>query len=206
MTIWRVEPGQKRGQRHHHAHNQLEHGGQPLACGHGNMEFRHDDRQRRAQLQLGKVADKGDEGQDCDRNKRGMTQLAVNVRFLLAQHSLQFATTVLDSALSSHAHTPLPLLGLMALGGVGWHVGSSCGVICRATIDGFGDRLFMCLAGQPLKSTPIRYTWGCPVGSEYVQKRGANPLFARDRGIIGGWSLHRYASWLRHFGNWYEQA
>ena len=71
--------GQERGQRYHNAHDQLEHGGQPLARGYGNMEFRNDDRQRRAQLQLRKVADEGNKGQDCDGNKRGMTQLAVSV-------------------------------------------------------------------------------------------------------------------------------
>lgn len=43
------------------------------------MEFRDDDRQRRAQLQLREVADERDEGQDRDRDERGMAQPVVDV-------------------------------------------------------------------------------------------------------------------------------
>ena len=72
-------PGQKRGQRHHHAHDQLEHGGEPLPGGYGDVEFGNDDRQRRAQLQLREITDKGNKGQDCDGNKCRAAQFTVHV-------------------------------------------------------------------------------------------------------------------------------
>ena len=72
-------PGQKRGQRHHHAHDQLEYGGEPLPGGHGDMKLGNDDRQRRAQLQLREVAHEGNKGQYRDGDERRPAEFAVYI-------------------------------------------------------------------------------------------------------------------------------
>ena len=71
--------GQKRGQRHHHAHDQLEHGGEPLPGGYGDVEFGNDNRQRGTQLQLREVAHEGDEGQYRDGDERRPAEFAVYI-------------------------------------------------------------------------------------------------------------------------------
>ena len=43
------------------------------------MKLGNDDRQRRAQLQLREIANKGNKGQDCDGNKCRAAQFTVHV-------------------------------------------------------------------------------------------------------------------------------
>ena len=83
--------GQVGGQRHHHAHDQLEDGGQPLAGGHRNAELGNDSRQRGAQLQLGEVAAERNERQDGDGHHGRMGQMPVGERFLRGQWLAQVA-------------------------------------------------------------------------------------------------------------------
>ena len=82
MTICRVV---KRGQRHHHAHDQLENRREPLPGGHGDAEFRYDGRQRGGQLQLREVADERDERQDGKRSEGHARKMAVHIAFVAGE-------------------------------------------------------------------------------------------------------------------------
>lgn len=70
--------------------------------------------------------------------------------------------------------------------------------ICASHINAYSvysaTVVFACLAEQPLKAPQYAIPRGGPVGSEHVQKRGANTLCAQDRGIIGGWLLQEVTS------------
>jgi len=73
---------EKRSQRNHHAHHQLENRRKPLARRHGDAEITHDRRQRGAQLQLREIADERDERKNRNGNERRARQPVVLVRFL----------------------------------------------------------------------------------------------------------------------------
>ncbi len=87
MTICRVVKSarQERGERHHHAHDQLENRRQPLPGGHGDAEIGYDGRQRGGQLQLREVADERDERQDGKRSEGHARKMAVHVAFVAGE-------------------------------------------------------------------------------------------------------------------------
>ena len=77
--------GEECGEWDHHAHDQLENRGHPLACDQRDAELPIDAGQGGGELQLGEVGEEGGESENSDRDERRVREVAVVVGALAGQ-------------------------------------------------------------------------------------------------------------------------